>query len=71
MNGWLAKTRVTDETGRRGTVCDEHPDAPTGSRFYAHPIVEWDDGQRTRMNAESLVRSPDDWLTRALNGDTP
>lgn len=69
MSGWLAKTRVMNATGRRGTVVDEHPERSAASRFYAHPIVEWDDdGTRSRMNAENLERSPDDWFTRAVRG---
>lgn len=65
MAGWLAKTRVMDATGRRGTVLRE---SVCAHRLYAHPIVEWDDGTRSRMNAENLERSPDDWFPRALKG---
>lgn len=68
MSGWLAKTRVMNATGRRGTVVDEHP--VRARCFYAHPIVEWDDdGTRSRMNAENLERSPDDWFARAVRGE--
>lgn len=67
MSGWFAESRVMNADGRHGTVVDEHPDDRITNHLYGHPIVQWDDdGTRSRMNAENLERSPDDWLSRAV-----
>jgi hypothetical protein len=64
VGGWLAGTRVRSIDGRCGTVAAAV--TPGTPPLQPHPVVRWDDGTRTRVNADTLTRATDDWFSRAV-----
>lgn len=59
--GWLAGSRVVHvRTGATGTVVG------AWGRLFRWPLVAWDHGATIPVPAGDLLRSADDWLTRAV-----